>query len=244
MKIYLVYLCKVVGISSLRDVLAGGRQPANPKAIPMMLTFGIPTHIKLAASIIKDDGFLEDGYNRHIRLPQKSHTYTKTLEYIMTTSTSIKDATTTSYERSGFSQKMGWGNRPALILIDVCKAYWSAGSPLDTSANPESVEAPASMRRLLAAARSAKAPVLWTKVYYDRQDMADAGLMYSKAKVLTVWQKGDTRGVEGSVDGLVDTLVICGVSTSGCVRATTLDAMQHGFRPMVSNTLQCYFQYI
>jgi hypothetical protein len=31
----------------------------------------------------------------------------------------------------------------------------------------------------------------------------------------------------------VDTVVICGVSTSGCVRATTLDAMQHGFRPMV-----------
>ncbi|KAK0709293.1 Isochorismatase-like protein [Lasiosphaeria miniovina] len=31
----------------------------------------------------------------------------------------------------------------------------------------------------------------------------------------------------------VDTLVICGVSTSGCVRATTLDAMQNGFRPML-----------
>ena len=35
----------------------------------------------------------------------------------------------------------------------------------------------------------------------------------------------------------VDTLVICGVSTSGCVRASTLDAMQYGFRPMVSNCL-------
>ena len=38
----------------------------------------------------------------------------------------------------------------------------------------------------------------------------------------------------------VDTLVICGVSTSGCVRATTLDAMQHGFRPMVHITLSHY----
>lgn len=174
-----------------------------------------------------------------------------------------KDATTVDYARVGFSQKMGWGKRPALILIDVCKAYWSAGSPLDTSANPESVEAPASMRVLLAAARSAKVPVIWTKVYYDREDMADAGLMYLKAKVLTVWQKGDTRGFDGYVDGLVpepeelivtkkmpsaffgttlaadlhllnvDTLVLCGVSTSGCVRASTLDAMQNGFRPMV-----------
>lgn len=174
-----------------------------------------------------------------------------------------KDATTADYARVGFSQKMGWGKRPALILIDVCKAYWSAGSPLDTSANPESVEAPASMRVLLAAARSAKVPVIWTKVFYDRDDMADAGLMYLKAKVLTVWQKGDTRGFDGYVDGLVpepeelivtkkmpsaffgttlaadlhllnvDTLVLCGVSTSGCVRASTLDAMQNGFRPMV-----------
>lgn len=82
--------------------------------------------------------------------------------------------------------------------------------------------------------------------------------------MLTVWQKGDKRGLDKFLDGLepedqdtvivkkyasaffgttlaselqvlgVDTLVICGVSTSGCVRASTLDAMQHGFRPMVS----------
>lgn len=94
--------------------------------------------------------------------------------------------------------------------------------------------------------------------------MADAGLFYKKAKVLTVWQKGDARGLDAYMEGLepaegdtvivkkyasaffgttlaselqvlgVDTLVICGVSTSGCVRASTLDAMQHGFRPMVS----------
>jgi len=233
----------------------------------MMASFGIPIHIKLAEAIVKDGGFLENGYNWRSRLRQKFHIHTNNLEYIMTTSISTKDATTASYERSGFSQKMGWGDRPALILIDVCKAYWSAGSPLDTSANPESVEAPASMRRLLAAARSAKVPVIWTKVYYDRQDMADAGLFYAKAKMLTVWQKGDTRGFDGYVDGLVpepeelivtkkmpsaffgttlaadlhllnvDTLIICGVSTSGCVRATTLDAMQHGFRPMVCNIL-------
>lgn len=147
---------------------------------------------------------------------------------------------------------MGWGERPALILIDVCTAYWTKGSPLDTSSNPESVAAPESMRKLVAAARSAKVPVLWSKVYYERAGMADAGLMYKKAKALTVWHKDDTRGLDSYVEGLVpepedeivvkkmpsaffgttlaadlhlmnvDTLVICGVSTSGCVRATTL----------------------
>jgi len=174
------------------------------------------------------------------------------------------DATTASYQASGFAQKMGWGNRPALILIDVCKAYWTAGSPLDTSSNPESVAAPDSMRRLVAAARSAKVPVLWSRVEYDRPAMADAGLMFMKAKAITLWHKDDKRGLDACMEGLVpepedcvvvkkmpsaffgttlaadlhllnvDTLVICGVSTSGCVRATTLDAMQNGFRPMVS----------
>ena len=93
--------------------------------------------------------------------------------------------------------------------------------------------------------------------------MSDAGLFWLKSKVLNVWQAGDKRGFDGWMDELepsvgdtvitkkyasaffgtclasdlhvlnIDTLVICGVSTSGCVRATTLDAMQSGFRPMV-----------
>lgn len=99
---------------------------------------------------------------------------------------------------------------------------------------------------------------------YTSPNLSDAGLFYRKAKMLTVWQEGDTRGLDAFLEGLeparddtvivkkfpsaffgttlagelhvlgVDTLVICGVSTSGCVRASTLDAMQNGFRPMVS----------
>jgi nicotinamidase-related amidase len=150
-----------------------------------------------------------------------------------------------------------------LILIDVCQAYWTEGSPLNTLSNPSSVASIDFMKRLLAAARSSSStPVIWTKVEYN--DMSEAGLFYLKAKALDVWQKGDTRGYDAWVDGLVpkdgevviskkyasaffgtdlatrlrvlgvDTVVICGVSTSGCVRATSLDAMQNGFRPMVS----------
>ncbi|KAG4433489.1 hypothetical protein IFR05_011027 [Cadophora sp. M221] len=170
---------------------------------------------------------------------------------------------TSSYISSGFANKMGWGSRPALLIIDVCTAYWTSGSPLDISANPSAAASPDSMRRLLAAARASKVPVIWSTVSYTHPEMADAGLFYKKAKVLTVWQKGDARGLDAFMEGLepdegdtvivkkyasaffgttlaselqvlgVDTLVICGVSTSGCVRASTLDAMQHGFRPMV-----------
>ena len=169
-----------------------------------------------------------------------------------------------SYLKSGFAQKMGWGPHPALLIIDVCTAYWTPGSPLDISANPSGASSPSSMRALLAAARAGGVPVIWSKVQYTSPTMADAGLFYSKSKSLSVWQNGDARGLASYVEGLVpeerdvvvvkkyasaffgtaltteltvagvDTLVICGVSTSGCVRATALDAMQNGFRPMVS----------
>ncbi|KAL2828675.1 Isochorismatase-like protein [Aspergillus cavernicola] len=176
----------------------------------------------------------------------------------------------TSYTNSGFSHRMGWGPRPALLIIDVCKAYFTPFSPLSLLSNPDAEASPDSMKRLLSAAREGNVPVIWSEVKYTRPDMADAGLFWHKAKVLDVWCKGDTRGLDAWVEGLepefdlggrgggdvvvqkkyasaffgttlaselqvlnVDTLVICGVSTSGCVRATTLDTMQHGFRPMV-----------
>lgn len=195
----------------------------------------------------------------------------------MATSSLIQQHTQSdSYVQSGFCTRMGWGKRPALILIDVCKAYWTPGSPLDLSSNPAAAAAPGSMRRLLAAARRAggSIPVVWTAVEYEDPGMRDAGLFWHKAKVLDVFRAGDSRDLGGWVDDNersdgggsalrpragevlvkkkyassffgttlaseltcrgVDTLVIAGVSTSGCVRATTLDAMQNGFRPMVS----------
>jgi len=85
--------------------------------------------------------------------------------------------------------------------------------------------------------------------------MKDAGVQILKSKTIQVWQDGDTRGFDAWLPGLmadpedtviykrnpsaffgttldtelqvmnVDTLVICGVSTSGCVRASTMDAI-------------------
>jgi nicotinamidase-related amidase len=174
-----------------------------------------------------------------------------------------RHSTHKSYMESGFARRIGWGSKPALLLIDVCNAYWSDFSPLDTSSNPASAAAPASISKLVAAAREGKTPLIWTRVEYTEPDMSDAGLFFCKAPVLKVFQKGSEEGLEGWVPGLepaageivvtkrypsaffatdlqtrlqlqgIDTLVCCGVSTSGCVRATVLDAMCHGFRPMV-----------
>lgn len=198
-----------------------------------------------------------------------------------------RHAESDSYAQSGFCTRMGWGTRPALLLVDVCKAYWTPGSPLDLSSTPHhhhpaaaaaAAAVPDVIRRLLAAARgsasasaSASVPVLWTAVEYQRDaEMRDAGLFWRKAKSLDVFRAGDPRGLGGWVDeeltpaaGEVvvakkyasgffgttlaselaclgaDTVVVVGVSTSGCVRATALDAMQHGFRPMVSLFVGC-----
>jgi nicotinamidase-related amidase len=175
-----------------------------------------------------------------------------------------------SYAASGYGRRMGWGSRPALLLIDICKAYWTPGSPLDLSANPDAVGVPASAERLVKAAREGGCPVAWTVVEYNQPDMSDAGLFWHKAKTLEVWQTGSPLHQRGLADFVsptltpvvgdivvkkryargffgttlatelgvkgIDTVVVCGVSTSGCVRASTLDAMQSGFRPMVVPT--------
>ena len=97
---------------------------------------------------------------------------------------------------------MGWGSRPALILIDVCKAYFTEGSPLSLLSNPAGASSVDSMRRLLAAARTGHVPVIWSEVQYSSPDMADAGLFWKKAKVLDVWLKGDSRGLADYMEGL------------------------------------------
>jgi len=162
------------------------------------------------------------------------------------------------------SVKLGWGSRPALLLIDVCAGYWTEGCNLSLLNNPAGVAAPESMRRLLAAARAGKTPVIWAQVRYNHPNMLDAGVQFKKSKTITAWQDGDTRGYDAWLTGLtpdeedlviykrnpsaffgttlsidlhlmgVDTLVLCGVSTSGCVRASTCDAVCYGFRPIVS----------
>lgn len=67
---------------------------------------------------------------------------------------------------SAFSNRMGWGSRPALLIIDTCTAYYSPGSPLDTSSNPASKAAPLHMADLLVAARRGSCPIVWTQVSY------------------------------------------------------------------------------
>lgn len=149
------------------------------------------------------------------------------------------------------------GARPALLIVDLVSAYLTEGSPLfmDTAA-----DALASNVRLAAAARERGVPVVYTNVSY-KPDGSDGGVFYRKAPVLKAFVEGSPLGAfpeailphageqvftkqypsaffgTGLAEALhaegIDTLLITGYSTSGCVRASVLDAMQYGFVPLV-----------
>jgi maleamate amidohydrolase len=155
-----------------------------------------------------------------------------------------------------FDGHLAFGNRPALLIVDFVMAYLEPSSALYAGVEP----ALASTERLLAVARSADIPVIFTNVEYAPGG-ADGGLFYRKVPALKLFEKGSPLAafppsLEPRADEIVvtkqyasaffgtalaatltaldiDALLIVGLSTSGCVRASALDALQHGFAPFV-----------
>jgi maleamate amidohydrolase len=168
----------------------------------------------------------------------------------------VPDDLRADYARAGLGGSLGFGHRPAVLIVDACQAYVQPDSPLFAGAEP----AYDTCGRLVAAARDAGVPVLWTRVEYQ-QGGSDGGVWFKKVPALACFERGNPLGgfterlapVDGEIvitkqyaSGFfgtplassltavgVDTLVIGGVSTSGCVRATATDACQHGFIPIV-----------
>jgi maleamate amidohydrolase len=155
-----------------------------------------------------------------------------------------------------FDGHLAFGKRPALLIVDVVMAYLEPASSL--YAGVES--ALASNERLVAGARERNIPVIFTHVEYEPGG-ANGGLFYRKIPALRAFDAGSPLGAfpptlqpaEGDIviskqyasaffgtgldrllqDRAIDTLLITGFSTSGCVRATALDALQYGFAPFV-----------
>jgi maleamate amidohydrolase len=161
------------------------------------------------------------------------------------------------YGERGFGGRQGAGRHPALVVIDFNYAFTDPSSPLhcDTDA---AVEATA---RLLDAAREAGRPVAFTTLEFDEAAKQVAKAFIAKAPALTMltpgsrWARIDERLAPREGEPVLlklfasaffgtalqpmltaagcDTLIVTGASTSGCVRATVVDGVQHGLRVLV-----------
>jgi maleamate amidohydrolase len=163
-----------------------------------------------------------------------------------------------NYARGGFGKRLGFGQRPALLVIDFVRAYLVKESPL--YAGVEAAQAGAVT--LLAAARTAGIPIVHTNVVYQPGGR-DGGVFFRKVPALGCFEAGAHPDLAAFAAGLeplpgetviskqyasaffgtslastltalgVDTVLIAGLSTSGCVRASAVDCCQHGFIPVV-----------
>jgi maleamate amidohydrolase len=161
------------------------------------------------------------------------------------------------YATRGFGGRQGAGRRPAVVVVDFIEGFTNAESKLACDADA-AVEA---TRELLDAARAAGAPVWFTTVCYREDDLDRAAMFIAKAPALATlrpgspWVEVDARLGRRPDEPVVvklfasaffgtdlheqlqaagcDTVVVTGASTSGCVRATAVDALQHGYRVLV-----------
>ena len=155
-----------------------------------------------------------------------------------------------------YNTRVGFGLRPALILIDFCQGYFDPSCDLYAGVE----DALASALRIRAAAHHAGVPVVLTNVIYQAGGR-DGGRFFEKAAPLRHFMQGNPMGAWAT--GLVpqedeliiskqypsaffgtslastltsmgvDSVLLTGLTTSGCVRATCVDAMSHGFRTAV-----------
>jgi nicotinamidase-related amidase len=156
----------------------------------------------------------------------------------------------------GFAGELRPGRRPAVVSVDLMRAYFDDESRLCLPSR----DCLDSAARVLAAARGARVPVIHSRVEFAR-DGSDGGVFVRKVDALSDLFGGGplselmpevqpvagelviTKQYASAFFGTslastlvalgVDTVVIVGVSTSGCVRATGVDAVQHGFIPLV-----------
>jgi maleamate amidohydrolase len=162
------------------------------------------------------------------------------------------------YFNRGFSRRVGFGQRPALLVIDMNRAFTDPSSAL--GANMDSVVE--TINRLLAVAREKGNLVVFTTVAYDEEAEHQAARVFmSKVPALKMLKVGtpavaiDPRLQRRASETLLvkqfasaffgtslasllmaegcDTLIVTGCTTSGCVRASVVDALQYGLRPVV-----------
>jgi maleamate amidohydrolase len=160
------------------------------------------------------------------------------------------------YEQAGLGQKVTLGSRPAVLIVDFSCGFTDPECTLGADMTEE-VEA---TKRLLDAAREKGLPVIFTTIGFEAS-LKDGGLWLQKVPSLGDLQLGgrwveidprlearedETVIVKKAASAFfgtnlvavlnterVDTVVLCGATTSGCVRATAVDLLQNGWPTIV-----------
>ena len=149
------------------------------------------------------------------------------------------------------SHSTGIGDYPALVVVDMCKAFIDSSSPLGFECN-ELIQANIN---LVSKFRLNKFPVIFTTTIY--RNPSEANVFRSKIPALNILEPESDAvtfidDLAPSIDEILiekkfasaffqtklidslhkmkaDSIVICGVTTSGCVRATAVDSLQNNF---------------
>jgi maleamate amidohydrolase len=161
------------------------------------------------------------------------------------------------YERAGMDDQFGYGRSPAVIAVDFQEGMTTPENPLGAELD-RMIKA---NNRLVEAAHENGVPVVWTRVVYTHPDAADGGIWPEKIEPLKTLQAG-SRWVEidercaveaddhvlekkhasafhgTELDSMftawgIDTAIVSGCTTSGCVRASVIDACANGYRVVV-----------
>jgi maleamate amidohydrolase len=167
--------------------------------------------------------------------------------------------------RAGYGQPVGFGERPALVLIDFQHAYVGIDAPIleqiaswPTAGGAGAWRAVRAVQPVLAAARAAAVPVLFTRIAYTLDDVSpfsskrgapDYFLLGHRGTEIVdelAPEAGETLVTKPAASAFyrtdfderirdleVDSLVVAGLSTSGCVRSTVVDASARGYRVAV-----------
>jgi maleamate amidohydrolase len=166
------------------------------------------------------------------------------------------ETTQVIYERARLGQSVTLGTRPAVLVVDFSRGFTDPESTLGSDLTRE-VEA---TDRVLTVAREREIPVIFTTIGFE-PNLKDASLWLEKLPALeelivgskwveidprlerredetVVLKKGPSAFFGTNLPSIlvsqgVDTVVLCGATTSGCIRATAIDLLQYGYPTLV-----------
>ncbi len=163
----------------------------------------------------------------------------------------------TFFRDRGFGKLLDFGEKACLIVVDMITGFTDPSMPMGSDLTPQITQ----INKLIQVSRSIGIHIFFTTISYDDDSISDSGIWYRKMEGLKTLRSGtEAVKVDRRLDfrhedslivkkyasaffgtdlisrlnaGKIDTVIIVGCTTCGCIRATAVDALQYGYRPIV-----------